>query len=63
MSLIADDKAELRKFLTSHFSFEELKTLAFDLGVDYDVFHQITKPLFSAELINYEYSNVLWGMR
>ena len=47
------DKAQLRQFLQDHFSLEELKTLAFDLGVNYELIPHRTRGEFSRELVAY----------
>lgn len=45
--------AKLRKFLAESFSIEELKDLAFDLGVDFELFAHTTKATLVRELIHY----------
>lgn len=47
------DRAELRRFLVKRFNLSELKTLSFDLGVDYELFPHGTKAEFTRELISY----------
>jgi hypothetical protein len=47
------DRAKLRSFLVEKFSIAELKTLAFDLGVDYECFHYETKLEFSIEFLGH----------
>ena len=47
------ERARLRQFLQNHFNLEELKTLAFDLGIDYELFPHDTVPAFTRELIAY----------
>jgi hypothetical protein len=47
------DKASLRKILENRFSLDELKTLAFDLGVAYDRLPHETVTQFSMELVRY----------
>jgi hypothetical protein len=47
------DKANLRRILEERFSLEELKTLASDLGVNYDRLPHETLPQFSVELVRY----------
>jgi len=47
------EKTSLRQFLINRFSLDELKGLAFDVGVDYELFPHQTKPEFSRELLLY----------
>jgi hypothetical protein len=47
------DRAGLRQFLVERFSMEELKALAFDLGVDHDALPHATTTEFSMALIEY----------
>ena len=47
------ERARLRRFFVDHFDLDELKDLAFDLGVDSERFSQKNKPAFSRELIQY----------
>ncbi len=49
----SDDRTFLRQYLAEKFNLSELKTLAFDLGVDYEMFPHGTKPDLSRELIAY----------
>lgn len=46
-----DERAKLRQFLTNRFSLTELKNLAFDLGVDYELLLHDTTPNLARELI------------
>lgn len=52
-TLDPQDRAALRQILESRFSLEELKTLASDLGVDYNLLHHQTKSELSRELVDY----------
>ena len=45
------ERAWLRQFLLSHFDFDELKDLAFDLGADYQLFSYEPKRKLARELI------------
>ncbi len=45
------ERKQLRKFFVAYFTLEELKDLAFDLGVDHQIFSHGTKRTFSCELI------------
>ncbi|WP_420632345.1 hypothetical protein [Candidatus Leptofilum sp.] len=47
------DRAQLREFLADRFNLSEMKTLCFDLGVDYEEFPHATKSEFSRELLAY----------
>jgi hypothetical protein len=51
MTLNADERATLRRFLARAFSFTELKDLAFDLGVDFQLLSHNTAGEFARELI------------
>ncbi|MDX1614473.1 MAG: hypothetical protein R3300_09195 [Candidatus Promineifilaceae bacterium] len=51
--LVGEDRVVVRQFLVERFSLSELKTLAFDLGVDYELFPHQTKGEFSRELLAY----------
>lgn len=51
--LNSEDRAQLREFLSERFSLDEMKTLCFDLGLDYEEFPHATKSEFSRELIVY----------
>lgn len=51
MSLSTEDQAALRAFLEKRFSLTELKNLAFDMGIWYEVFTHNTLPDFSRELL------------
>jgi len=53
MALEPADRAQLRQFLVERFSLEELKNLAFDLGVDFELFAHQTKLEFARGLIAY----------
>ena len=44
---------QLRQLLTKHFSLEELHTLSFDLGIDFDDFGGEGKPAKVREFIGY----------
>lgn len=48
-----EDRAQLREFLADRFNLDEMKTLCFDLGLDYEEFPHATKTEFSRELIVY----------
>jgi len=50
---LASELANLRKFIEGHFSLVEMKTLAFDLGIDYESLPYETKTEFAMELISY----------
>jgi len=45
------DQAYLRQFVVDHFSFDELRDLAFDLGIDYESLPHGTVQQFARELI------------
>jgi len=49
----ASERKYLRQYLTSRFSLGELKTLAFDLGLDYETMPHQTKADFPQALIAY----------
>lgn len=51
MSLSTKEQAALRAFLEERFSLTELKNLAFDMGIWYEVFTHTTLPDFSRELL------------
>jgi tetratricopeptide (TPR) repeat protein len=51
--LTVDERASLHRFLLEYFDLTELKNLAFDLGVDYELFPHGNKSDFSRELISY----------
>lgn len=51
--LAPEDRVSLREFLEQRFSLEELETLAFDLGVDYNQLPHSTSTQLSMELISY----------
>jgi hypothetical protein len=53
VALDSADRARLRQFLLDRFSLNELKDLAFDLGVNYQVFYHETLSDFARELISY----------
>jgi len=53
VALEPEDRAKLRQFLVERFSLDELKNLAFDLGVDFELFAHQTKQEFSRGLIAY----------
>jgi hypothetical protein len=52
-SLGPSERSQLREFLAKRFSLEELRSLAFDLAVDYESFPHETNEAFSRELIAY----------
>ncbi|MFQ5399588.1 MAG: hypothetical protein ACE5E7_08315 [Anaerolineae bacterium] len=52
-SLSAEERATLRQFLVERFNLDELKNLAFDLSVDYEMFPHQTKSEFARGLISY----------
>ena len=47
------ERAQLRDFLVNHFGQDELELLAFDLGVDYELFNCQNKQKLSLELVAY----------
>jgi hypothetical protein len=49
--------AELRKNLSTYFSLDELNTLCFDLGIDFDNLGGETKEGKARELVKYSYRN------
>lgn len=49
--LDSENRAKLREFISERFNLDELKTLCFDLGLDYEEFPHATKSEFSRELI------------
>ena len=51
--LSSEDRARLREFLADRFNLSEMKTLCFDLGVDYEEFPHGTRTEFSREVITY----------
>jgi tetratricopeptide (TPR) repeat protein len=53
MQLDYAERAYLRQFLLTRFGLEDLKDLAFDLGVNYELFHYGTSQAFVRELILY----------
>ncbi|MCL5997859.1 MAG: hypothetical protein M1546_17665 [Chloroflexi bacterium] len=52
-TLEPDDRAKVREFLQKRFSFEELETLAFDLGIDYNALPHTTTTELSMGLIGH----------
>jgi hypothetical protein len=48
--LAPTDRTAITDFLVQKFSLDELKVLAFNLGIDYENFPHDTKPVFSQEL-------------
>jgi hypothetical protein len=52
-TLDTNDRARLRELLERRFSLEELETLAFDLGVDYNQLAHTTTTQLSRELVSY----------
>jgi len=52
-SLPAEDRATLRQFLVERFNLDELKNLAFDLSIDYEMFPHRTRSEFARGLIGY----------
>lgn len=53
MSRDSEEKAHLRKFLVAHFALNDLKNIAFDLGIDYQLLSHKTKDELSRELVAY----------
>jgi hypothetical protein len=53
MALQAAELATLRQFLVERFSLAELKNMAFDIGVDYELFGLVGKDELARELIVY----------
>lgn len=53
MELDFSKREELRQFIESRFSLHELKTLAFDLSIDYEIFEHQSKPAFVLDLLQY----------
>jgi predicted MPP superfamily phosphohydrolase len=53
MILEPTDRARLRQFLVNHFSLNDIKDMAFDLGVDFQLFSHNTKAGLSRDLITY----------
>ena len=53
MTLQAAQLAVLRQFLVERFSLAEIKDLAFDVGVDYELFGLVGKAELARELIVY----------
>ena len=53
MGLDSMERAKLRQFLAKYFGLPDLKNLAFDLGVDFELFAHETTSDFSRELIAY----------
>lgn len=53
MILDYTERANLRQFMTRHFDVLELKILAFNLGVDFQLFSHETKDELSLNLILY----------
>ena len=51
--LTRQERADLRQFLVESFNLSELKTLSFDLGVDYESLPHETKNEFARELLAY----------
>src|SRR5688572_4541638 len=51
--LTDDDRTRLQRSLQDRFNLDELKNLAFDLGVDYESLPHSTKVELSRELISY----------
>ena len=50
---VAPDRVAIRNALRDRFSAEELRTLCFDLGVDYDDLPGDTKPAKAQQLVEY----------
>jgi tetratricopeptide (TPR) repeat protein len=50
---LPNDKAQLREFLEQRFDLEEIKNLAFDLGIDYTKLPHETTVMLSRELISF----------
>jgi hypothetical protein len=53
VTLAIEDKAKLRKFLEQQYNLEEMKNLAFDLGIDYNRLPHETTVELSRELLSY----------
>jgi len=53
MDLDNSERAQLRQFLVERFNLEELQTLAFDLGIDFQSFLYDNKQTFLRELITF----------
>ena len=53
MALESAERAYLRQFLIERFSLAELEGIAFDLGVDYELFRHDTLPAMALDLITY----------
>jgi hypothetical protein len=53
VTLAPNDRTQLREFLVQRFTLEELKTLTFDLGIDYNNLPHATTIELSRELIGY----------
>ncbi|MFZ0545681.1 MAG: hypothetical protein WAM60_09600 [Candidatus Promineifilaceae bacterium] len=51
--LTTEDRTQLREFLAKRFNLDELKTLCFDLGLDYEEFPRATMSEFTRELVAY----------
>ncbi len=51
--LTSEDRQAIYHFLNVRFNLEELKSLTFELGIDYESFPHETKPTFCRELIAY----------
>lgn len=51
--LTSEERIKIRQFLISEFSLEELKELAFDLGIDYESLPHFSKAGFCLELIGF----------
>ncbi len=51
--LLPVERVQLREFLVNHFGQDELELLAFDLGVDYELFSYQNKQKLSLELVAY----------
>src|SRR5437899_2225984 len=53
-----EERAPIQKFLSDHFSLDDLKTLALDIGVNYEDLPHGTIGKFSRELTRY--ADRLW---
>jgi DNA mismatch repair ATPase MutS len=51
MEMSPSSRARLRKILMDFFSFDELRSLCFDIGIDYETIRSSSKQEFVVELI------------
>lgn len=56
-----EERAQLREFLNDRFNLDEMKTLSFDLGIDFEALPHATKSQFSRELVAYFHRNKKLG--